>query len=418
MGREISRKSNPGCQNLALYSGKNFRKAAKTFCLLASKFKQAIDRPGTKRDKNPGRIQDKFETGPVLRLIFWQDKKMAFGNEAVVIGGGAAGLNAALTLADMGIGVCLLEKEELLGGHAGRYACKATDACVSCGACSISRMAQKVTQEKLIRVLVGHRAVEAKQDNGGFAIRAEDAKGREEGLLAKSLILASGFTPFDPSGMALGYGRFANVITNYELEIILRRENNILRPSNNEPAQSIAFIQCIGSRDAKLGHLWCSQVCCPSSLRMARLGLAKNPQRKINFFHIDLQNCPKQIKQADDKNLNLIRAIPADARLGGEGKIVLAWMDPNSGLLQEEAFDLVVLSVGITPSQETRFLLSGLMGADNLPEIFGAASGSVHTAIPGLFMAGCARGPMSIADSIADAALAAWEAKKFMESKK
>ncbi|MDI6795344.1 MAG: FAD-dependent oxidoreductase [Desulfatibacillaceae bacterium] len=343
---------------------------------------------------------------------------MASGNEVIVIGGGAAGLNAALTLAEMGIGVCLLEKEELLGGHSGRYACKATDACVSCGACSISRMVQKAGQEKLVRVLTGHRAVEAKQENGGFAVRAADSKGREEGIFAKSLILASGFSPFDPSSLALGYGRFANVISNYELEIILRRENNILRPSNNEPAQSIAFIQCIGSRDAKLGHLWCSQVCCPSSLRMASLGLAKNKQQKTSFFYIDLQNCPKQIKQADDKNLTLIRAIPADARLGEEEKIVLAWMDPKSGLLQEEAFDLVVLSVGITPSQETRFLLSGLTGEDSLPKIFGSASGSVHTAIPGLFMAGCARGPMSIADSIADAALAAWEAKKFMESKK
>jgi heterodisulfide reductase subunit A len=343
---------------------------------------------------------------------------MDFCDGAMIIGGGAAGLNAALTLAGLGVGVCLLEKEAQVGGHAGRYACKATDACVSCGACAISRMAEKIRGEKLIRVLTGHRAVGARQENGGFAVRVEDLAGQEKTIPAKSLILASGFTPFDPSNMALGYGRFADVITNYELELMLRRENEILRPSDGSKPQAIAFIQCIGSRDAKLGHLWCSQVCCPSSLRMARLALAKNPRQQISFFYIDLQNCPKQIKQADDKNLTLVRAIPADARLGEGGKVLLNWPDPDTGALQENGFDLVVLSVGITPSEETRLLISGLEGKDRLLETFGSASGSVHTAIGGLFMAGCARGPMSIADTIEDAALAAWEAKKFMEQKK
>ena len=64
---------------------------------------------------------------------------------------------------------------------------------------------------------------------------------------------------------------------------------NALRAAARKLPQKIAFIQCVGSRDAKLGHLWCSKVCCASALRMARLIKKRRPATEMTFFYIDVQ---------------------------------------------------------------------------------------------------------------------------------
>ncbi|MBW2365724.1 MAG: hypothetical protein JRF25_11850, partial [Deltaproteobacteria bacterium] len=98
---------------------------------------------------------------------------------------------------------------------------------------------------------------------------------------ANAVILATGFKPFNPVDKPYGYGKFKNVITNLDMERMLRRDGRAIKPSNGVEADRIAFIQCVGSRDAKLNHLWCSKVCCGSALRMA--GLVK--ARQHFFLH-------------------------------------------------------------------------------------------------------------------------------------
>ena len=98
-----------------------------------------------------------------------------------------------------------------------------------------------------------------------------DKTGSSEERQTDALVFATGFKPFDPRDKPYGYGIFKNVVTNLDLEKMLRKTGRLERPSDGAAPARMAFIQCVGSRDAKLGHLWCSKVCCGSALRMARL---------------------------------------------------------------------------------------------------------------------------------------------------
>jgi heterodisulfide reductase subunit A len=238
-----------------------------------------------------------------------------------------------------------------------------------------------------------------------------------ESTHADAVILATGFTPFSPVSKPYGYGKFKNVITNLEMERLLRRDGRALKPSSGTEAARIAFIQCVGSRDAKLNHLWCSKVCCGSALRMAGLVKARQPETRITFFYMDVQTFGRDFDLFYDKireDVRLIRAIPGDIYPAGEDQLRVTFFDNASSESVQAAFDLVVLSVGMTPCDgmaqtaemlqlplaETGFAIQTGQG-DLTPE-------------KGIFTAGAVTGPMSIAESIASAGQTAFDVAKYL----
>ena len=250
--------------------------------------------------------------------------------KVMIIGGGIAGLTAARELARQDIRVELVEKADFLGGHAIQYACKATDECQQCGACKVESTLKDVVESPNITV---HLATEVKSIAQNGRISAQLAKGTAdkgdalkqcvagyaaspvqcaavrgfskhnarfysaEGALntettgqaaqldVDAVILASGFTPFDARiKKNYQYGVLPNVVTGLDLERGKRATGTLLRPSDGQPPQKIAFIQCVGSRDENLGNLWCSQVCCPYALRTAMSLKDKNPDLGHHHF--------------------------------------------------------------------------------------------------------------------------------------
>ncbi len=113
---------------------------------------------------------------------------------------------------------------------------------------------------------------------------------------ADAVVIAAGFQPFVPTSKPYGYGHFSNVITNLELERMLRQHSQALMPSDRTPARKIAFIQCVGSRDAKLNHLWCSKVCCGSASANGALDQSPRPASDITWFYIDVQTFGKDFQ--------------------------------------------------------------------------------------------------------------------------
>ena len=247
---------------------------------------------------------------------------------------------------------------------------------------------------------------------------ALDARADRVVCEADAIVLASGFETFNPQNKPYGYGVFKNVVTNMELEDILRREGQAIRPSDGQPARKIAFVQCVGSRDAKLNHLWCSKICCGSALRMAGLINARQPESEIFFFYIDVQTFGRDFVtfyRRVQEEVRMIRAIPGDIFETPEGQLRVTYITAETHETIEEIFDCVVLSVGLQPCKENLEVVRQLnlkladSGFVNPSEI------EDETSDTGVFSAGAVCGPMSIAESIASAGEASLKILKYLE---
>jgi len=371
--------------------------------------------------------------------------------KVMVIGGGIAGLTAAWELSRSGIEVELVEKAGFLGGHAIQYACKAGDECRQCGACSAEMMLKNVVNEPNIKIHLSTEMERVKK-NGNYSVKLKKSdagsqvvfKSSKAGRLAENgysknnseleraesgttstidvdaVILASGFSTFNPEQKSTyNYGKYMNVVTSLDLERIKRAHGKIIRPSDGKEPSSIAFIQCVGSRDERLGNLWCSHYCCPYALRTAEALKHKNPDMEITIFYMDIQNVGMDFPLFYEKcksDLNFIRTIPIDTYLNENNGIRTRFMDESEGVPIDGEFDLLVLSVGIMPGDDNSGL-ADMLGIDLDQDGFFLAKEKLDTTLTskeGIFVAGTVQGPKNIPASMAHAGQAACEAMKYI----
>jgi heterodisulfide reductase subunit A len=341
--------------------------------------------------------------------------------QVAIVGAGVTGLTAADAIARRGVGVALLERGSRIGGHASHFNCKALDECVTCGACLANERRLRVSRQENISILTGVHIIGIQCENG-LAIRYEGADDQSlAGVLrADALLLTTGFRPYDPSDKPYGYGRFPNVLTLLDAEGRLRRHGRLDRPSDGAPPERIAFIQCVGSRDSRIGHPWCSKICCGAALRMARLIQHRRPSTAVTFFYIDVQTFGKNFQKYYDqtrRQVRMVRAIPGDIVEIEGRRLQAAYFDPDAGNALEEPFDMVILSTGVTPRPDNS-ILAGMLGVPLAETGFFLS----HERQPvgkgeGVFTAGAAIGPMSIAESIDSAGKAAWDLLNYLKIK-
>ncbi len=401
-----------------------------------------------------------------------------------VIGAGVTGLTAADTLAGWGARVSLVEKTPFLGGHAIQLNCKATDACVKCGACVAEDKLLSATRHPHVDVYTGTQIetisgqrpyqityrihsplVNADQcdgcgicfetcpvsgaisqghaPHGGpyVAIRRDlcryfqdaactecqdacpqgaiglSSQAQAGTMQADAILVTTGFTPYDPSDKSYGYGQFLNVITSLDAERLLREHTVMKRPSDGRPAGRIAFIQCVGSRDARLGHPWCSKICCGSSLRMARLIQSRQEDAQITCFYIDVQTFGKDFQpvyRSIRDNIAMVRAIPGDILRTATDELEVIYFDPQSHASKESLFDIVVLSVGLLPAEDNGPLARILGWAPHESGFLPHHGSERHPAPEGIFTAGAATGPMTIAESVSSAEESVYDMVRFL----
>jgi heterodisulfide reductase subunit A len=344
--------------------------------------------------------------------------------KVLILGGGMAGLTAALALNRLGISVELLEKTGALGGAARNFCCKATDICQQCGACLVndalrSLMLAALAEAPSLGIRLESELTKINREAKEFLYSYRGPEGAGEGR-AEALLLATGFTPFRAEDKPqYGYGRLPNVLTGLDLEKQIKETGKVLRPSDHQPPQSIAFIQCVGSRDLHLGHPFCSQVCCGYALRMANLIRHRNPETAVTIFYMDIQNFGKDFSmflEEARQQLRFIRVIPGDVQGGDNDRLILTYQQDDGRPSQKEAFDLVVLSIGLMPGAD----VIGLSHLLNLPltaDGFLGRNGSPFSlaSAQGVFMAGTVCGPKSIARSVSQAQQAAEEVLQFLK---
>lgn len=398
------------------------------------------------------------------------------GRMTLVIGGGVAGMAAALTLADNGSQVYLVEREPFIGGWAATFCCKATEVCTKCSVCLVPQKLSEVAAHPRISILTNSAVTGITGKIGDFRVNllqkprfidlekctacgicAEscpsdpkaiylpypeavplsyiidktrclhftgegcnickrrcpskavhfDEKPRQLELSVGAIIVATGFEVFDARKKeALGYGRYPRVLTGLDLERMLNHDGSIKLPSNGKEPQNIAFIQCVGSRDEYIGNGYCSQVCCKYAMRFARLLRYQNPEARVTIFYIDLQTAGKgfgDFYEECKESIRFVRGIPVEISPASSGELEVRYENLSEGRVIWENFDLVVLSVGITPRKDSWALakILGINLGDNGFFDTNDSLESTETNAEGIFLAGTCQGPKDIPDSIA-----------------
>jgi len=234
-----------------------------------------------------------------------------------------------------------------------------------------------------------------------------DDKERTETLDVGSIVWATGWDPFDPTGVEYyGYGKHKNVITNVMMERLASPEGptggKILRPSDGEPPKHVLFVQCAGSRDEQ-NLPYCSGICCLASLKQATYVREQYPDSKVTISFIDIRT-PDRLedfyrKVQEDEGVTFVKSKVADiSENESTGELTVRGEDTLSGKRYETTADLVVLATGIVPCTPWKALETddyGFVLADQAP---------------GHYPAGCAIRPTEVSSTVQDATAAALRA--------
>ncbi|MDP6576260.1 MAG: FAD-dependent oxidoreductase, partial [Dehalococcoidales bacterium] len=243
-------------------------------------------------------------------------------------------------------------------------------------------------------------------------------------LRVGAVILATGFEKFDPAlASQYGYQRYPNVLTGIELERIISpggpTDGDLLRPSDNRTPKSIAFLQCVGSRDNRKDY--CSSVCCMFALKEATLLKQANPEIDIHIFYMDIRAFGKDHyryyqRARDELGIKFIRGrVPVIREDSPTKNLVLTTIEENEASIKRQ-FELVVLSVGQTPPPRFQELCQ-VLGVE-LNRWGFCRSGlfsPVNTTREGIYVCGSASAPKDIADTMVEAGAAADRASGWLE---
>jgi heterodisulfide reductase subunit A len=334
----------------------------------------------------------------------------------LVVGGGPAGLEAARAVAEMGSKAILLERRAVLGGTPDE----------SSYAALTPRMGSAQDALDLLRAGVEDPNVEIHLETqltacsgsvGDFTVTLDGPSGATTASVG-AIVVATGFQHFDPGRetQMYGYYEYPDVITLPDAEKMLS-QHRFVRPSTGEPPRNVAFIQCVGSRDRRLGNEYCSKVCCGVASKEAIEIRRLLPDAKVYIFYIDMRMYgyweneiywPAQ----EQYNVNYIRGIVTEI-VAKDGRLLMKGEDTTMGRPLEVLMDVIVLSVGMEPSRGTRDV-AGILGVDQNKYGFIATPGEpmdpVGTSLPGIFVAGAAAGPKDLEDTMSMAGAAAMRA--------
>ncbi|TFF95847.1 CoB--CoM heterodisulfide reductase iron-sulfur subunit A family protein [Candidatus Thorarchaeota archaeon] len=340
---------------------------------------------------------------------------------ALVVGGGIAGLRAALDIGERGFDAVLVEKESKLGGSVRKWT--HLFPADQSGDKVIKPLIRGVKKNKHIKVLTDSKVTGFDGYIGNFDVTITNLKTeKEKKFEVGTVIVATGFEPFEPIGY-YGYEVSPNIVTLAQLQE-MPPEEQIKRPSDGKPVKKVAFIGCVGSREPdKPGHEHCSRYCCSATAKAA--SDLKDEVDEVLVLYQDIRTYGKGHEEfhrmARQKHV-IYTKFPEDEKPVVEvkkrsGKIHMEWKDVLSGDMLEFEPDLVVLASGMQPPSDvtdTAKLFSLTRSGDGFfnPEHIKLAPLTTHTA--GVMIAGAAQAAKNASEAVIDASGAAAKAVGFM----
>ncbi|MEW6078020.1 MAG: FAD-dependent oxidoreductase [Thermodesulfobacteriota bacterium] len=243
-----------------------------------------------------------------------------------------------------------------------------------------------------------------------------------------SIILAPGFTPFDPTRFDnYNYAKLPNVVTSMEFERILSASGpmggHLVRISDHKEPKKIAWFQCVGSRDMnKCDNAYCSSVCCMYAIKEAMIAKEHAPyDLDCAIFFMDMRTHGKEFERYYNKaqadGVRFVRSRVHTVNTVPESDDLEVRYVTDDGEIKNEVFDMIVLSVGLEISKETRELAERL-GIELTPGNFTRTSTftPVDTSKPGIFVCGAFQGPKDIPQAVVDSSAAAAAAGEILST--
>src|SRR5574341_1744703 len=347
-----------------------------------------------------------------------QTSEVPIKRAALILGGGAAGMNAALTLAGQGFPVHLVEREAALGGNLRNlfYLPAIGDppsAARDDPRPYLARLIERVNGDPLISVHLQTELVDTGGFKGNFTSTLQ-RDGQTFQVEHGATIVATGGVEY--KGREYGYGQDPRIVTQQQFEALLANPTSDLRPLT-----SITMIQCVGP-----GEKYCSRLCCSTALKNALKLKEQNPQAQVTLLYRDIRTYgfkERLYTEARRAGVRFVRydfdhkpvvEIPNAESQTPDGDtrapVIVRVRDPILGLDLELRPDLVVLSTPIVPPKGARELASRLKVPLDMDGFFLEAHPKlrpVDFASDGLFMAGVAHYPKFLDETIAQAQAAA-----------
>ena len=364
-----------------------------------------------------GEVKNALLTGlaRIKRVNLSPVPAVKINQKALVVGGGIAGMTAALAIADHGFEVTLVEKEDQLGGNLSWLKDTLEGHSVKS---FLDETVTKIEKHPLIQVSFESKIVASNGEVGHFYTSIEDKEGKVKSMEHGVVVLATGGK--EASTSSYNYNRSDIIITQKELAQGLN--NNSI---DTGKIDSVVMIQCVDSREEPGNY--CSRVCCSSALKHALELKEKNPETAVYIFYRDMMSygfMETYYTKARKAGIIFIRydidnkpdvAVPGDP--GTDGKIIqVNGYDPISGQKIQIEADLVVLSTGIVPTLDK-----------DLAEYFGASVDQdgffmeaetkwrpVDSIKEGVFACGLTHSPRSIEESVATAEAAAQKSLRIL----
>ncbi len=416
--------------------------------------------------------------------------------DALVVGGGIAGMQAALDLADQGCQVALVEKEPSIGGK--MIALSKVFPTLDCCSCITTPKMSAVAHHENIQLYTYCEVQSLTQNGQGYISKVlqkpryviEDActgcrqceyacpitvpnyfdsdlggirairvpfstavpqiavldmenclvcglcekacpadaidygqTAEEFEIEADAVVLSTGFeiTPRDAK-KEYGAGELHNVIDGLIMERLLAPTGpygRVLRPGDGKEPESIAYVQCAGSRDETLGVEYCSRVCCMYAIKQAMLISGSLPLADITIYYMDIRAFGKGYEQffqnARAMGVEFIKAKVASIKQDeNQNPVLRVELMEEGSRVEERTHDLVVLSVGLLPAYNPQAIYGVPIDDDGFVSIPETNVSPCNTNRPGIFVTGTAAGPMDIVDSIVMAGAAAAEAAAYI----
>jgi heterodisulfide reductase subunit A len=422
-----------------------------------------------------------------------------FQVDALVVGGGIAGMQAALDLADQGYRVSLVEKEASIGGR--MIALSKVFPTLDCCSCITTPKMSAVAHHRNIQLLTYSEVQSIRNTGRGYRVQVlKKPRYVDEALCTgcrqceyacpvdlpsafdlnlgaqrairvpfstavpqyavldiencllcgkceqacpveavdftqvpqaleittKTIVLATGFRLTSTGAKPeYGAGKLQNVVSALVVERLLAPTGpygHVLRPGDGKEPESIAYVQCAGSRDQSLGVEYCSRICCMYAIKQAMLLSGALPLADITIYYMDIRTFGKGYEQfyQNAKAMGIEFVKGKVARIGedeAQNPVVRVELIDDGSQVVERTHDLVVLSVGMLPAYNPQALYDVSVAGDGFVALPAPNVAPNLTDRAGIFVTGTAAGPMDIVDSIVMAGSAAAEAAAYLQSK-